>query len=85
MSESASVMGRVDAIDVGERKLTVQTEFFPRPAPRLETKVYLGGALKKVYAEQVDAGETDLQHLLHRVHERRLEEIVSGLQGLRSK
>ena len=42
-------MGRLDALDVGAKKLTIQTEFFSRPGWRVETKVYLGGALKKVY------------------------------------
>ncbi|HJQ41201.1 MAG TPA: hypothetical protein VKB93_29025, partial [Thermoanaerobaculia bacterium] len=49
-------MGRLDAFDVGPRKLTIQTEFFARPAWRIETKVYLGGELKKVYTEDVAEG-----------------------------
>ena len=48
-------MGRLDAFDVGPKKLTVQTEFFSRPNWRIETKVYLAGALKKVYTEDLSA------------------------------
>ncbi|MGH9456441.1 MAG: hypothetical protein ACRD2J_02230 [Thermoanaerobaculia bacterium] len=84
MSDPAP-MGRLDAIDVGPRKLTIQTEFFPRPNPRLETKVYLGGALKKVFTEEVDGAETDLQGRLNAAHQARFDEIVAGLQGLKPK
>ena len=77
-------MGRVDAIEVGSKKLTIQTEYFPRPTPRLETKVYLGGALKKVFTEQVDTTE-DVQLLLHEAHQKRMQEIVRGLQGIQPR
>ena len=30
-------MGRLDAFDVAAKKLTIQTEFFSRPAWRIET------------------------------------------------
>lgn len=85
MSDTANVMGKVDAFEIGARKLTVQTEYFPRPEPRLETKVYLGGALKKVYTEPVPGDGADVQALLHRVHQQRMNEIVEGLKGLQSK
>jgi hypothetical protein len=85
MTELPNVMGKVDAVDIGERKLTLQTEFFPRPEPRLETKVYLGGALKKVYTEPVAPDESDVQGLLHRVHQQRMSELVQGLKGLQPK
>ena len=58
-------MGRLDAFDIGAKKLTVQTEFFSRPAWRIETKVYLGGALKKVYTE--DLSESDEAGLQSRI------------------
>jgi hypothetical protein len=77
-------MGRLDAFDVGPRKLTVQTEFFTRPAWRVETKVYLAGALKKVYA--ADAGETpegQLQKFVNEFHQAKIDEIVSGLRNLK--
>src|SRR6266852_5372125 len=55
-------MGRLDAFDVGPKKLTVQTEFFARPAWRIETKIYLAGELKKVHTSDVSAvPEADLQ------------------------
>lgn len=83
--EASSVMGRVDAFDVGSKKLTVQTEFFPRPNPRLETKVYLGGALKKVFTEEVDTADADVQALLHAAHQKRVKEILRGLEGLQPR
>lgn len=86
MAEGASsVMGRVDAFDVGSKKMTVQTEFFPRPNPRLETKVYLGGALKKVFTEEVDSEVADVQALLHATHQRRMQEILRSLEGLQPR
>jgi hypothetical protein len=78
-------MGRIDALDVGSRKLTIQTEYFERPTPRIETKVYLGGALKKIYTDDLASPPDDLQHHLHAVHETRMKEIVESLQGLQSK
>jgi hypothetical protein len=77
-------MGRIDALDVGSRKLTIQTEYFDRPAPRIETKVYLGGELKKVYTDEL-ADVADVQRHLNAVHETRMKEIVESLQGLQSK
>jgi hypothetical protein len=73
-------MGRLDAIDVGAKKLTIQTEFFARPNPRIETKVYLGGALKKVYTEDV-TDETTVQTRIDSFHQSRLDEIVEGLRA----
>jgi hypothetical protein len=76
-------MGRLDAVDVGSKKLTVQTEFFSRPAWRLETKVYLGGALKKVYIEDFAAvPEAELQKRIDAFHQAKLDEIVTGLRRL---
>lgn len=77
-------MGRIDALDVGSRKLTIQTEYFDRPAPRIETKVYLGGELKKVYTDDL-ADVADVQRHLNIIHESRMKEIVESLQGLQSK
>lgn len=75
-------MGRLDAIDVGAKKLTIQTEFFSRPAWRIETKVYLGGALKKVYTEDLSGtGEGELQGRIDTFHEARIDEIVEGLRA----
>jgi hypothetical protein len=76
-------MGQIDAIDVGAKKLTIQTEFFPRPAWRIETKVYLGGALKKVYsADLQETAEDDLQRTVDAFHQAKMAEIVEGLRRL---
>ena len=76
-------MGRLDAIDVGARKLTVQPEFFTRPAWRVETKVYLAGALKKVYtADAAATPESELQRFIDEFHRAKVDEIVTGLRKL---
>lgn len=83
MSEpQAAPMGRLDAFDVGAKKLTVQTEFFSRPNWRIETKVYLGGALKKVYTDDVAASdEAGLQTRIDGFHQAKIDEIVEGLRA----
>jgi len=76
-------MGRLDAFDVGPRKLTVQTEFFVRPNWRIETKVYLAGALKKVYTEDLSqTPEDELQRTVDQFHKARIDELVAGLRKL---
>ena len=76
-------MGRLDAFDVGAKKLTVQTEFFGRPAWRVETKVYLAGALKKVYSQDLSATpEGELQRIVDTFHQAKIDEIVAGLRRL---
>jgi hypothetical protein len=82
MAEPASEpMGRLDAFDIGPKKLTIQTEFFSRPAWRFETKVYLAGELKKVYTEDVAAlPEGELQRVLNEFHQKKIDEIVEGLR-----
>ena len=75
-------MGCLDAFDVGAKKLTVQTEFFTRPSWRVETKVYLGGALKKVYTEDLAASaEDELQKLVNEFHQAKIAEIMEGLRA----
>ena len=74
-------MGRLDAFDIGDKKLTVQTEFFARPHPRIETKVYLGGALKKVYTDDIPESETEVQKRIDSFHQRKIDEIVEGLRA----
>ena len=77
-------MGRLDAFDVADKKLTVQTEFFSRPGWRIETKVYLGGALKKVYTQDLlPTDEEGLQRLVNDFHQAKIEEITSGLRARR--
>ena len=79
-------MGKLDAFDVGEKKLTLQTEFFPRPTWRIETKVYLGGALKKVYTSDLtEDREPELQTLINEFHQAKLDEIMEGLRARRSQ
>ena len=76
-------MGRLDAVDVGSKKLTVQTEFFPNPHWRIETKIYLGGALKKVYTEDLSTTpEAELQRTVNDFHQTKLDEIVAGLRRM---
>jgi hypothetical protein len=78
-----TVMGRLDAVDIGSKKLTVQTEFFVRPTWRIETKVYLGGALKKVYTEDLaSTPEGELQKTVDIFHQTKMDEIVTGLRKL---
>jgi hypothetical protein len=83
MSEPQTTpMGRLDAFDVGAKKLTVQTEFFSRPNWRIETKVYLGGALKKVYTDEVaESDEAGLQARIDGFHQAKIDEIVEGLRA----
>ena len=79
--DNAIPMGRLDTIDIADRKLTIQTEFFTQPQPRGETKVYLGGALKKVY--QCDLTTMDpsaFERELDRFHQEKMDEIVAGLK-----
>lgn len=74
-------MGRLDAFDVGAKKLTVQTEFFARPGWRFETKIYLGGELKKVFTSDLTgADESGLQRSLNDFHQAKIDEIVAGLR-----
>ena len=83
MAEPANPpMGRLDAFDVGTKKLTVQTEFFPRPNWRIETKIYLGGELKKVFSSDLDGSpEGELQKLVNEFHQTKMDEIVAGLRA----
>lgn len=75
-------MGFVDAIDIADKKLTIQTEFFPKPNPRAETKIYLGGALKKIYNEDLSqVAAEDMQRALGEIHKTRMHEIVEGLRS----
>jgi hypothetical protein len=76
-------MGRLDAFDIGSKKLTVQTEFFSRPTWRVETKIYVGGALKKVYTEDLaSTPEPELQKRIDTFHLEKMDEIVTGLRRL---
>lgn len=79
-------MGRLDAFDVGPKKLTIQTEFFTRPAWRIETKVYLGGELKKLYTEDlVGSPEDELQKRINEFHQAKIDEIMEGLRARKTQ
>jgi hypothetical protein len=80
MSEIPLPMGRLEAFEIGSKKLTIQTEFFPRPNPRIETKVYLGGALKKVYTDETGEPDSALQRRLDGFHEEKVREIVEAMR-----
>jgi hypothetical protein len=84
VSEPATAtMGRLDAFDIGSKKLTVQTEFLSRPTWRVETKIYVGGALKKVYTEDLSSTpEPELQKRVDTFHLEKMDEIVTGLRRL---
>ncbi len=74
-------MGRLFAIEAGSKKLTIQTEFIAQAECRIETKIYLGGALKKMSALNVNTEEAqDLQQLLDDYHDARVKEISDGLR-----
>lgn len=73
-------MGRLDAIEIGERKLTVQTEFFHNPHWRTEIKVYFGGELKKVYSDDLSGvPESELQKAINDLHQKYLVQIRDNL------
>lgn len=74
-------MGRLDMIEVAGKKMTIQTEYFGNPAPRAETKVYFGGALKKVFErELVSVAASDLEMVIATFHQEKMDEIVSLLR-----
>lgn len=76
-------MGRLDTIELGSRVMTIQTEFFSRPEWRLETKVYLAGAVKKVFTHDLEGIEDgDLQQTLDGFHDEKLRAIRASLQTL---
>ena len=78
-------MGRLDTIDIATKKMTIQTEFFDKPAWRVETKIYLAGALKKVYTEDLSAQPPEaLQKLVIEFHDKRMNELVASLQKMKS-
>lgn len=78
-------MGRLDAFEIGEKKLTVQTEFIARPEWRIETKVYLGGTLKKIYTHDLSSTpEAELQKAVTEFHQAKMSEIETGLRNRKS-
>lgn len=78
-------MGRLSSFEVGPKRLTIQTEFYPKPGWRLEIRVYLGGTIKKTYAEDLSTtSEIDLQAAVDRLHDARCAEILAGLRRISS-
>ena len=74
-------MGRLDAIEAGSKKITVQTEFFHHPAWRVETKIYVAGEVKKLYTAALDSTPEDqLQRAINEFHQTKYDEIVAGLR-----
>jgi hypothetical protein len=52
----------------------------------VETKVYLAGALKKVYTADFETSqEPDLQRLVNDFHQAKLEEIANGLRARKAQ
>ena len=50
---------------------------------RRVTKVYLGGALKKVFTEDLSAmPQPELQKFINDFHQAKMDEIVAGLRNL---
>lgn len=74
-------MGRLDMIEVAGKKMTFQTEYFSNPAPRAETKVYFGGALKKVFERELTSvADSDMEKVIHAFHQEKLDEVVAMLR-----
>lgn len=75
-------MGRLEKFEVGSRKLTIQTEFIQGATScKIETKIYLGGELKKVSTLDVlTEGDQNLQQILDEYHSERVQEISDGLR-----
>ena len=83
MNPSSPPMGCLDAFDVGSQKMTIQTEFFPSPEWHIETKIYHGGALKKVFSEDaVGVAEGELQSRLNDFHQTNLKAILEKVKGM---
>ncbi|MDX1582727.1 MAG: hypothetical protein R3338_03930, partial [Thermoanaerobaculia bacterium] len=71
---------RLDALEIGNRKLTVQTEFFHNPHWRTEIKIYFGGELKKVYNDDLSSvPESELQKRVNELHQQYLNDIKEKL------
>ncbi len=78
-------MGRLDTIELASKKMTIQTEFFARPAWRTETKVYLGGALKKVYTDDLSTAlPEELQARVDAFHDAKMNELTESLKKMKS-
>ena len=74
-------MGRLEKFDVGSRKLTIQTEFLHSENSKIETKMYIGGELKRVSGLDVNDPENqDLQSILDEFHNARVKEISDNLR-----
>lgn len=83
MSQDPMPNGRLDRIKAGPRSITIQTEFFPRPNWRIETKIYVDGALKKLETEVLTPpmDELELQKVIDRFHEKVAQELAGKLRN----
>jgi hypothetical protein len=78
--------GRLDRIKAGEKSITIQTEFFPEPTWRAESKVYVDGALRKL--EKLDLAEcpeAELQKRVDRFHEETTGALAGKLRAQQEK
>jgi len=74
--------GRLDRIKAGEKSITVQTEFFSNPNWKVETKIYVDGALKKLEAVPLDGTPEDqLQKLIDAHHDKLMQGLVTKLKA----
>jgi hypothetical protein len=74
--------GRLDRIKAGTKSITIQTEFFSNPAWRIEAKVYVDGALKKLENVPLDGTpEEDLQRRIDEVHQKITSDLAAKLRS----
>lgn len=79
---SVSPNGRLDRIKAGVKSITIQTEFFSNPNWRIETKIYVDGALKKLEVEPLDGTpEEELQKAIDRFHDKVSAELAGKLRA----
>lgn len=79
---SVSPNGRLDRIKAGVKSITIQTEFFSNPTWRIETKIYVDGALKKLEVEPLDGTpEEELQKAIDRFHDKISGELAGKLRA----
>ena len=78
--------GRLDRIKAGEKSITIQTEFFPEPSWRVEAKVYVDGALRKLEKlDLADCPESELQKRVDRFHDETTAALAGKLRSQQEK
>jgi len=74
-------MGRLDMIEVAGKKMTFQTEYFAKPNRHAETKVYFGGALKKIFERELDSvPDSEMEKVISSFHQEKVDEVVAMLR-----